>query len=131
MLTTVSVLAAILALACLALGIVVAALLLQRAAERERAAQRAERDAAIAKAKTEAIAAAKAEMEHAIEVAKAEYLDHALGMVRNITQVRGATPVSLTPKLDAIEAEKAAFDLSRYKENALASDKRFNKEMDK
>lgn len=88
----------------------------------EAAAERARTDAAIA--------AAKAETDHAIEVVKAEALQAALGMVRDITQVRAATPVSLTPKLDAIEAERAAWAFSREKQIAEASDKRFNDEMD-
>jgi hypothetical protein len=47
---------------------------------------------------------------------EARVVEKALGMVRDITQVRAATPPSLHPILDAIEAEKALFDLTRQRE---------------
>lgn len=55
-----------------------------------------------------------------------EAVEHALGMVKDITQVRAATPPSITPHLDAIEAETAAFRLRRERDLAAASDARFN-----
>lgn len=67
----------------------------------------------------------------AAELTAAEYriTERALGMVRDITQVRAATPPSLTPHLDAIAAEKAAWELGRQKQLAAESDKRFNADM--
>lgn len=62
---------------------------------------------------------------------RAEAVTHALGMVRDITQVRAATPPSTTPHLDAIQAETAAWELGRKKRLAAESDERFGKELGK
>lgn len=59
---------------------------------------------------------------------EAEYrvAERVAAIVRDIAQVRAATPPSITPHLDAIEAERAAWALGREKRLAAASDQRFN-----
>lgn len=52
-------------------------------------------------------------------------------IVRDISQVRAATPPSITPHLDAIAAADAAWEFGRKQRLAAEADKRFNKEMDK
>ncbi len=62
---------------------------------------------------------------------EARVVAKALGMVRDITQVRAATPPSTTPHLDAIAAIDAAWESGRKRRLADEADKRFNKELDK
>lgn len=64
-----------------------------------------------------------------LDAYEARVVEKALGMVRDITQVRAATPPSITPHLDAIAAEEAAWALGRKKRLAAESDARFNEKM--
>lgn len=65
----------------------------------------------------------------ALDAMEQRWTEKALGMVRDITQTRAAAPVSLTPKLDAIEAERAAWEFAHLRETHEASLQRFNELM--
>lgn len=77
-------------------------------------------------AQAKQLAAFSALLHEAEQRITATAVEKALGMVKDITQVRAATPPSITPHLDAIEAETAAFRLRRERDLAAASDARFN-----
>lgn len=98
----------------LGIGLTLAGLALAYARKRERAADRAELVAAF---------------NLALAAMEERLTEKALGMARDITQVRAATPVSLTPKLDAIEAEKAAFDFAAHRQMTEEHLRRFNELM--